>query len=300
MHTATIPFPDAPVSEWSAIRTNSAPGLFAYRHIQAIGLLEFPDFGGGDMDAEQRRVALQNAINFQKPLAALAIFLGVVALEDFIRDFGARIADNAQIVLCFPGLAKLRAKPIQRSADQGFKRLDTDPTGVVEPQSVNDLFLNSLGIEPIPTTEYPRLRDLALIRHTVAHHAAIIRPVDVQRFQYYVLRPRQAINPPAYFVRETLAYLYKTGRLIENSVRERVFSVVLPSLGPQWWNTRPTQLLQLIEFFDFFGFLETAIGPVGYAVPGTPEYDRMKDEAALIKEKLTVRCIQELRDKFGA
>lgn len=298
MPPATIPFPDAPVSEWSAIRTNSAPGLFAYRHMQAISVLEFPDFGGDDLSAEQRRDALKHAVNFQKPLAALAIFLGVVALEDFVRDFGARIADNAQIAQHFPGLAQLRAKPIPRSADQGFKRLDTDPTGVVEPQSVNDLFRESLGIEPIPTTEFPRLRDLALIRHTVAHHAAIIRPVDVQRFQYYVLRPRQAINPPADFVRETLAYLYKTGRVIENSVRERVFSVVLPSLGSEWWNTRPTQLLQLIEFFDFFGFLETANGPVGYAMPGTPEHDRMKDEAVGIKEELTVRCIQELCDKF--
>ncbi|KAF0188743.1 MAG: hypothetical protein FD168_1543 [Desulfobulbaceae bacterium] len=81
---------------------------------------------------------------------------------------------------------------------------------------------------------------------------------------------------------------------------ERVFSVVLPSLGPEWWNTRSTQLLQLIEFFDFFGFLETAIGSVRYAVPGTHEHERMKKEAALIKEKLKVRCIQELRDKFGA
>jgi hypothetical protein len=66
------------------------------------------------------------------------------------------------------------------------------------------------------------------------------------------------------------------------------------------WNTRSTQLLQLIKFLDFFGFLETAIGPVGYAVPGTTDHERMKKEAALIKEKLTVRCIQELRDKLGA
>ncbi|MBV5307074.1 MAG: hypothetical protein J0652_10310 [Desulfobulbaceae bacterium] len=58
--------------------------------------------------------------------------------------------------------------------------------------------------------------------------------------------------------------------------------------------------MQLIKFLDFFGFLETAIGPVGYAVPGTPEHKRMKKEAALIQKKLTVRCIQELRDKLGA
>ncbi|MBI4808127.1 MAG: hypothetical protein HY799_04190 [Nitrosomonadales bacterium] len=300
MSPPAIPFPDAPVSEWVGIRTDSASGLFAYRHLQAIGLLEFPDFGGGDMTSEQRRDALCDAINFQKPLAALAIFLGVVALEDFVRDFGARMADNTDICNFFPALVELRAQPIQRSADQAFKRLDTDPTGCIDPKLINDIFRKSLNVEPISTIEYPRLRDLALIRHTVAHHAAIIRPVDVQRFQYYILRPQQAINPPAKFVRETLAYLYQTGRVIEDTIRNRVFSVVLPSLEPEWWNTRPTKLIQLIEFFDFFGFIETAVGPVGYVEPGTPQYERMKADAAHIKEKLLARCIQELRNKFTA
>lgn len=298
MSPPLFPFPDAAVSEWSAIRTNSATGLFAYRHMQAIGLLEFPDFGGGDMTAEQRRDALKNAVNFQKPLAALTIFLGVVALEDFVRDFGARIADNADISSYFPALSSLRAKPIVRPTDQAFKRLDTDPTGVIDPQSINDIFRESLGIEPIPTTEYPRLRDLAIIRHTVAHHAAIIRPVDVPRFQYYIVRPKQAINPPADFVLDILSYLYKTGRAIEDAVRTRVFSVILPSLGSEWWNSRPTKLIQLIEFFDYFGFIEPAVGPVGYAEPGTHQYLRMQEDAARIKEKLIVRCIQELRNQY--
>jgi hypothetical protein len=299
MSPPTVPFPDASVGEWSAIRTNSAPGLFAYRHMQAIGLLEFPDFGGGDMTADQRRNALRDAVNFQKPLAAVAIFLGVVALEDFVRDFGARMADNTQISYHFPALAELRSKPIVRPAGQAFKRLDTDPTGVIDPQSINEIFRKALNVEPISTTEYSRLRDLALIRHTVAHHAAVIRQVDVPRFQYYIVRPGQAINPPAGFVRDTLSYLYKTGRAIEDSVRVQVFSIVLPTLGPGWWNTRPTKLLQLIEFFDFFGFIETAIGPVGYAEPGTPQSERMKADATHIKEKLVVRCIQELRKQHA-
>lgn len=300
MTSPTVPFPDANVSEFSAIRKTSASGLFAYRHMQAIDLLEFPDFGGGDMTAEQRRDALQNFVNLQKPLAALAIFLGVVALEDFVRDFGARMADNTQISHHFPALAELRSKPITRTADQAFKRLDTDPTGAIDPQAINKLFQTSLDVEPISPTEFSRLRDLALIRHTVAHHAAIIRAVDVPRFQYYILRPGQAINPPPEFVRETLSYLYQTGRVIENCVRKRVFSAVIPSLGPEWWKTRPQQLLELIAFFDYFGFIETAIGPVGHAEPGTPQYERMKADAAHIREKLTVRCLEELRGEFAA
>ena len=78
----------------------------------------------------------------------------------------------------------------------------------------------------------------------------------------------------------------------------RVFEVALPTLGPEWWIARPARLLELIEFFDFFGFLETAIGPVGYVEPGTPEHDRMREDAARIKEKLVVRCLQDLRNRF--
>jgi len=299
MLAPTVTLPDAPIGEWTGIRTNSATGLFAYRHVQAINLLEFPDFGGGDLTADQRRDALRNAVNFQKPLAALAIFLGVVALEDFVRDFGARMADYPHLSQHFPALAQLRSTPIPRAPDQAFRRLDTDPTGEVDPEKVNALFRKSLDVEPIPASEYPRLRDLALIRHTVAHHAAVIRQVDVPRFQYYIVRPGQSINPPADFVRETLTYLYRTGRTIEDAIQHRVFSVVLPTIGPDWWSGRPPKLLELIEFFDYFGFIETTNGPVGYAAPGTVEYKRMQEEAARIKEKLIDRCIQDLQARFA-
>jgi hypothetical protein len=298
MSGPTVVLPDSPISEWTAIRTNSATGLFAFRQMQAIDLLEFPDYGGGDMTAEQRREALCNAVSFQKPLAALALFLGVVALEDFVRDFGARMADDITISCLFPALTQLRSKPIPRRPDQAFKRLDTDPTGVVDPEQVNKLFLNSLGVEPIPSSEYPRLRDLALIRHTVAHHAAVIRPVDVPRFQYYIVRPEQQINPPVAFVRETLMYLYQTGRVIEDAVRHMVFSSILPKLPNGWWTLQPDELTNLIEFFDYFGFIETTNLPVGYVAPGTPEYEERKEESDRIRAKLLARCIQELRERY--
>lgn len=268
--------------------------------MQAIDLLELPDYGGGDLTVEQRRDALRTAVNFQKPLAALSIFLNVVALEDFVRDFGARMADNTHISQHFPKLKKLRSKPITRTQDQAFKRLDTDPTGIIDPEEINKIFLNSIGVEPIPTSEYPRLRDLALIRHTVAHHAAVIRQVDVARFQYYIVKPKQLINPPVEFVLETLTYLYKTGSTIEDKIRHQVFSAIIPTLESDWQTTHPPKLIELIEFFDYFGFMETAVGPVGYAEPGTPEYERMKKDATHIKTKLLTRCIQELQTKFAS
>jgi hypothetical protein len=300
MFTPTVPLPKAPIIEYVfGIRTNSSSGLFAYRQSQAKELLTLPDFGGGDLTTEQRREALENAVNFQKPLAALAIFLGVVALEDFVRDFGARMADDIHIKALFPKLIELRSTPIPRAPDKAFMRLDTDPTGVIDPERVNNLFRESINLEPIPVSEYARLRDLALIRHTVAHHAAVIRHVDVPRFQYYIVKSGQAINPPVDFVRETLDYLYKSGRTIENAILNHVFSIVLPTLPADWATIRPAKLLGLIEFFNYFGFIETTNSPVGYAEPGTPEHDRMKEEEAIIKEKLIVRCIQDLCNRFA-
>jgi hypothetical protein len=295
MYSPSVPWPDAPVSEWTAIRKSSASGLFAYRHLQAAGLLDSPDYGGGDLTEEQRREALRHAVYFRKPLAALAIFLGVVALEDFVRDFGARLADHARIASLFPTLARLRSKPISRAPGHAFKRLDTDPTGFVDPEEINVLFHDAFSVQPIPVAEFPRLRDLALIRHTVAHHAAVIRKVDVPRFQYYIVRPGQAINPPEDFVRDVLQYLYQTGISIERAIRDQIFSALLSLLPSDWSTSRPPQLIDLIEFFDYFGFLETARGPVGYADPRDQLHHEMQRDAARIRELLITRCIEALQ-----
>lgn len=123
---------------------------------------------------KQRRDALLSAISFHKPLAALSLFLGVVALEDFVRDLVARMAEHPDLTRMFPQLAGLRSQPRARAPDQAFRRLDTDPAGVVDPEEINAVFQQALGIAPIDPLEYWHLRDLALLRHTVAHHAALI------------------------------------------------------------------------------------------------------------------------------
>jgi hypothetical protein len=66
-----------------------------------------PDFGGGDLSDEQRRVKLEQAINFIAPLAAMPIFLAVVAMEDFVRDLGGRMAADILLNTHFPMLANL-------------------------------------------------------------------------------------------------------------------------------------------------------------------------------------------------
>lgn len=202
-----VPLPEAQIGEWSAIDTRTSTDLFAYRSMQASGLLDLPDFGGGDLNTEQRREALASAISYLKPLTALSLFLGVVALEDFVRDLVARMADNQEIISLFPPLANFRSKPINREPDQAFKRLDTDPAGVIDPEKINAVFLEALGIGLIPPHEFRHLRDLALLRHTVAHHDAVIRAVDQPRFQHFIVQPGRVINLPPTFVKAELHYL---------------------------------------------------------------------------------------------
>lgn len=68
-----IPLQEVPVGERNAIDTRTVSGLLAYRQMHAMQLLELPDYGGGDLDAPQRKEALSSAVSFRKPMAMLAL-----------------------------------------------------------------------------------------------------------------------------------------------------------------------------------------------------------------------------------
>lgn len=294
-----VPLPEAQVGEWSAIDTRTATGLFAYRSMQASGLLVLPDFGGGDLNAEQRREALVSAISFHKPLAALSLFLGVVALEDFVRDLVARMAENLELAQLFPQLAKLRSQPKARAPDQAFRRLDTDPAGVVDPEEINAVFQQALGVTPIAAQEYWHLRDLALLRHTVAHHAAVIRQVDLPRFRHFIVQPGRVINPPPDFIKAELLYLYQLGRKVEMAVRAVVFREAIAAVGGGWSKAPDPRIVQLINFFAFFGYLESTTVTVGYSEPGSQVRQSQERESERIQAVLLARCIAELVPLHG-
>lgn len=294
-----VPLPEEPVGEFTICRPFTASGLFAYRHMQALSLLDFPDYGGGDLDAVQRREALQRAVALHRPLAALVIFLNVVALEDFFRDFGARLADHPALTRYFPSIGRLRMEPVEQKPNRPFARLDKDPVPLIEPQALNKLYQRCLGVGPIPSSEHLYLRDLALLRHTVAHHGAVIRAVDVSRFQHFIVEPGHIINPPMTFVRDVSARLYRIGRMFEESVKTRIFSVVIPTLGTAWWEKCPHPLVELIELFNYFGKLVTSNGPVGTPQAGTEMEKRMREEDLRVREELIRLCVDELRGIHG-
>lgn len=294
-----VPLSETPLGEWTVFDTRTAPGLFAYRQSQAIGLLELPDLGGGDLDATQRKEALHHFVSLHRPLAALSLMLGVVALEDFIRDLAARLADNPLCVSHFPELAQLRAQPISRPSDKMFKRLDTDPAGVLDPEVINLNFSRAMGVAPVPTEDFWHLRDLALLRHTVAHHGAVVRQIDLPRFRYFIVKPGRMINPPPDFVRSELEYLFSIGQTIEKAVRRKVFGGVIAALGTGWSKRPPPDVIELVELFGYFGYIETTNVAVGYSEPGSELRRRQNEEAKRIRAVLLQRCVADLTNEHG-
>jgi hypothetical protein len=89
---AKIPFPAAFFGMTSVFRLSAPAGLYAYRHVQSLNLLDFPDLANGDLSHEQRRAALRGMVAARPPLTALSVFLNIVALEDLIREMGSGFA----------------------------------------------------------------------------------------------------------------------------------------------------------------------------------------------------------------
>jgi hypothetical protein len=289
-------FPSVPIGEFTVTRPFTAPGLFVYRHMQAEGLLNFPDFGGGDMNEEQRKEALVQMVNVHRPLAAVVLFLGVVGLEDFIRDLGARLADVPGLEHYFPNIVALR--PVLRKNPLPYARQDRDPAPLSDWPLVNTLYQRAIGIVPLSVADMPKLHDLALIRHTVAHHAALVRPIDVPRFQYWEIQANALLNPPIDFVREMLLLLYQTGRSFETAVADRLFAGIVAGQPPNWYEAPSELVLALIETFNWFGKLITdnRVPPL----PGTPNYEQeLRARSTAIRAGLTQQCIEELRGKFA-
>lgn len=289
-----IPFPDVAVSEVTVFRPHTAPGLFVSRHLQAMDLLALPDLGDGDLDREARKMALEAFVGLRRPLGALVLFLHVVALEDYVRDLGARLSDVEALRRLLPSVVGLGPQSVVLRADRPFGRLDKDPLPLSDHARVNERYNSILGVEPFPLPDIPQLADLALIRHTVAHHAARVRPIDVPRFQYWEMRPGQLVNPPVPYVRQLATFLYHTGANFERAVRLAVFRAVLPQLPSSWVDEPPELLRELIELFNWFGLLPEDNGALDVP-PWAPEYEQaMRHRQEAMRHQLVERCVAQL------
>jgi hypothetical protein len=283
-----IPFPNASIGEWTPLRPYTASGLFVYRQSQALDLLKFPDFSGGDMTKEQISEALKRSVYFQRPITALSIFLSVVSLEDFIRELGRRISQIDNLDNYFKEIHTLDIIPLKK-VKKPSSRLFRDPFSILDFEELNKKYYQAIGINPIPSNEIPRLEDLALVRHTVAHHGSVIRDIDIPRFQYYQMIANVILNPTIEFVNETCTYLYKTGYHFEITIQEKIIKEVIPHLEKNWDTIHPKILVDLIEVFNFFGkFLIKS-----HAWPGTEDEKKTVNDETY--NELMALCIRDIQ-----
>jgi len=255
------PFPEQIRGEVNPFRSHTTPGRFAYRSMVARGLLEIPDLGMYSCGL----------------LESFVIFYAVVALEDLIRELGNDLSRCRSLATEFPRYTELHSKARRRK--RRYQQGDRDVATLLEPTAVNDLYHQVLGVRPFARQDIVRVRDLALVRHTIAHHGGLFRRQDTGRFRYYRVRPGAMIAPPTDFARESVVYLYEVGRAFEKTVRDRIFSRMKRRLPRR-------KLVPLFELFNYFGFLPSTQATLSPA--------ERRAEALRVKAQLVQRCFVEL------
>jgi len=183
--------------------------------------------------------------------------------------------------------------PQKANPEKPSKQLDKDPVPLIDFEKLNELYETCIGIKPINKADFPRLYDLTIIRHCIVHNGSIIREIDLPRFQFYNVTANQIINPTADFVKETCHFLYTTGRNFENTIRDKIFKKVIPSLNKDWVETKPKLILDLIFLFNFFGKIPTGDN----LFSEDPEVIRKENENKL--NELVNLCIQDLTKLYG-
>lgn len=282
-------FPSVTIGEWNALRTQTASGLFAYRYLQSLDLLKYPGSSQADSSNIESQRMWESLINLRRPLTALVIFLNVVALEDFIRDFGIRLSEIENLENIFPNKTKLGLTPhTPKNNNKPSQQTQKDPVSLLDFEALNKLYSSVFGLNPIDSSNFSRLYDLAILRHCIAHNGAIVRTVDLPRFQFYNLTPNQIINPPVEFVKDTCKFLYDNGRHFEKEIQKTIFPKVISGLDPNWKTLKPKIIIDLIELFDYFG----KIPKENLAIATSEsEFESLNIQ---IKNELIEDCLKEL------
>lgn len=246
-------------------------------------MMEYPDF----TNDPQIKEMLLGQVSCRPPLTAVVIFLCVVALEDFVRELGNMLANVPDFQAYFSDSEKLKQKSKQPSVPH--ERKDGDATRLSNPEDVNELYQSVFGISPYPDNELPKLRDLILIRHIVAHHGSIVREIDAERFRYYDIPSKSVLNPTVEFTKETALYIFKVGRIFEENVKKAVFTKIKEEQPSDWKELEITK--KLIEGFNWFGkFAQTEV-----PLLRSPEGKNITDYSAAWTELMS-KCINDIED----
>jgi hypothetical protein len=258
--------------------------------------LEWPDQNGLEKvpDEERRRIK-DGFLQLCHPITALGLFLGVVALEDFVRDL----------------LHQLRQDDLVSSNFQELQNQDIEKKfRYIDPAEWNKKLFRLIGLKPIPEKELPHVEDLVRLRNAIAHYGSLTPEAYRDKFKYWDVKIGQPINPPASFVRTELNYIFHLGQKIHEETRRIVFRKIIEKMGCGWSRNPSQDILRLIELFCFFGFSEQARGAVGSPPKDPNSLDLLKQDFPELLEQaeaynqnllssLHSHCIDRLVAEFG-
>lgn len=294
-----IDFPTALVGEMTVFDVRCPLGLFGYRIVlQAIRLLDWPaPYDLEKLSDEEKRRIKDGFLQLRHPITALGLFLGVVALEDFVRDLLHRLREDDFVGSHFPEFQKLTAKSIEKEFSN------------IRPEEWNDKLFSIIDLKPIPEEELPHIGDLVLLRNAIAHYGSLTPEKYRDKFKYWDVKIGQMINPPASFVRTELNYIFHLGQKIHEETRRIVFRRIIEKMGCGWSRNPSPDILRLIELFCFFGFLEQARGRAVWPPQDLQNVNWLGESPGVLAHieanthellhRLQSRCIDRLVAEFG-
>lgn len=222
---------------------NSPVGMFTYRLYSARLFLDPYNKKNCGIDSEIESLNAEVALN--RPKSALALFLIIIAFEDYIRDFLDGLGKIPSINQYY-NPNELLLKPKTQVFGFGVK----DQINKFDSEMINKKFNTLFGFDVVTNDELKKLDDLITIRHIVAHFGSYVDDFNQKRFSYFSIDANQILNPTLDQTFELFNYFWILVKKIESGTRDHIFSKIKYNHPGEWRSQEITGYL--IRHFSFF------------------------------------------------
>jgi len=177
--------------------------------------------------------------------------------DDDVKDWDWLQIDVATVLSTREGLGRLGAVLVHPLL--GWQR----------PETMNQRFQDVYERQPISKTEIPQLRDLWIVRHSVAHNGGMVTQPDARRLRNPALAEKQVLID--------LPYLESTSDLLRSIVK-RLADLVGPALMTRWFADGATGVWESDS--DAYMRLANLTSCIEARTKSLPELDATDYEAA--------------------
>lgn len=216
-------------------------GMFTYRLLNARSFID----PRNEKHNASKKEHLDAEIALNKPKSSLALFLIIVAFEDYIRDFLDGFSRISGINNYYFNASGLRLRP-KKNPSKGMS--DSFHLSAVD---INKKLKTYFNFEVTSSTdECNKLDDLIVIRHIVAHFGSFVDSFNQTRFKYYDIGTDQILNPTLDQVHEIFDFFWALVAKIEDGVRDDIFIKIKTRHPDDWKNQEITA--ELLKHFSMF------------------------------------------------